>query len=222
MASPRSETVPAANLDIVSDVVCPWCYIGKHRLQQGLKRLEGVVDLNIRWRPFELNPGLPVAGMDRAEYCTAKFGSLANANKIYNNIAAAAREDGLPINVDRINRTPNTRAAHRLIEFAHISGREDAMVDALFKAYFVDGEDVGDHAVLGRLAVAAGLDRDAAAAAIKNTAADGAIERRERQAGELGVHGVPAFLYNQRLLFAGAQTPETISLALKRAVRKGL
>ena len=213
---------PSATLEIISDVVCPWCYIGKHRLEQGLQQLDDVVELDIRWRPFELNPNLPPAGMDRASYCEAKFGSAARAKKIYDNIATNARADGLPIDVDRINRTPNTRAAHRLIECARTLGLQDALVDALFKAYFVDGGDVGDTNLLLALAVNVGIDGEAAVSALNNLEADADIEAQEQRAEAMGVHGVPAFVYNGRLLFAGAQTPETIALSIKRAVRKGL
>ena len=140
--------MPSSNpiqLEIVSDVVCPWCYIGKHRLERGLAMLKSGHKFDIRWRPYELNPTLPAEGMDRRDYCEAKFGSLEYADQLYANVAANAEADGLPMDVAAIKRTPNTRAAHRLIEAAGECGRQDALVDALFKAYFVDGKDVGDH-----------------------------------------------------------------------------
>ncbi|MEQ8232017.1 MAG: DsbA family oxidoreductase [Gammaproteobacteria bacterium] len=211
-----------ARLDIVSDVVCPWCYIGKHRLAQALALLDGDIDLDIHWRPFELNPGMPREGMDRRAYCEAKFGSVEYANQLYANVAANAQADGLPMAVERIQRTPNTRAAHRLIELAGRSGCQDAVVDALFQAYFVDGRDVGDTATLVELGAAAGLNRDAVETALLAAAGDDEITRQEREAQTLGVSGVPAFLFNGRLLFSGAQTPQTIALAIRRAVAKGL
>lgn len=216
-----SDTAATPVLEIVSDVVCPWCYVGKRRLAQALAQLEDF-PLTIRWRPFELNPGMPRNGMPRREYCERKFGSLENANRLYARVVAAAHEDGLTINVERMTRTPNTRAAHRLIEWADGEGRQDALVDALFEAYFVNGEDVGDDAVLLDVAVRAGLPRDAAGAVLASTDGDSHIEAAEHAAHELGVSGVPSFVYNGHLLFSGAQSAETIALTLKRARARGL
>jgi len=213
---------PRARLDIVSDVVCPWCYIGKHRLERALEQLGGSIALDIRWRPFELNPTLPAAGMDRREYCTLKFGSIERARQLYENVAANAHADGLPMHVERIARTPNTRRAHRLIELAYEQDCQDAVVDALFEAYFVDGRDIGDRATLLTIGSASGIAPAVVDAALADDSGDDAIERREHAAHELGVSGVPAFLYNDRLLFSGAQSPQTIALAIQRAAARGL
>lgn len=208
-------------LEIVSDVICPWCYVGKRRLAQALAQLTDL-KLEIRWRPFELNPTMPTAGMDRRRYCIAKFGSLEYANQMYERVIAAARVDGLALDLERITRTPNTRAAHRLIDYAGLQGRQDALVDALFEAYFVNGQDVGSVLQLIDLAVAVGLERGAVTAMLAHNDGDARIEAAERAAHELGVEGVPAFLYNGRLLFSGAQSPQTIALALQRAHARGL
>lgn len=213
-----------ARLDIVSDVVCPWCYIGKHRLARALDTLDGALELDIHWQPYELNPTLPATGMERRAYCEAKFGSLAYAEQIYARIAASAADDGLPIAVERIARTPNTRRAHRLIELAGEAGAacQDAVVDALFQAYFADGRDVGDVEVLLSIASDAGLDAGTVRDALDDGPALARIEREERSARAMGIDGVPAFLFNGRLLFTGAQSPETIARALERAAAKGL
>ena len=208
-------------LEIVSDVVCPWCYVGKRRLTQALNQL-GEFPLRIRWRPFELNPDMPRGGMARREYCERKWGSLEQANQLYGRVVAAANADGLALNVERIARTPNTRAAHRLIEFADSHGCQDAVVDALFEAYFVNGQDVGDVAVLLDIAASAGLARDATTAMLNAPEGDAEIAAAESEAHELGVSGVPSFVYNGHLLFSGAQSPETIALSLKRAYTRGL
>lgn len=213
---------PTARLEIISDVVCPWCYIGKHRLEQGLAMLDDDVSIEVSWRPFELNPTLPKEGMDRGEYCEAKFGSIEQARQIYANIAANAEVDGLAIAVERIARTPNTRAAHRLIELAGTRGCQNELVDALFKAYFVDGRDVGDPETLLALSLAAGLSAPEAQQTLADDSGDDAIETQERAASAMGVHGVPAFIYNGRMLFSGAQSAQTIALTLKRAIAKGL
>ena len=211
-----------ARLDIVSDVVCPWCYIGKHRLGQALEMLDEEIELDIRWRPYELNPGMPRAGMDRRAYCEAKFGSVEYANQLYANVAANAHADGLPMAVDRIARTPNTRAAHRLIEAAGRAGCQDAVVDGLFRAYFVDGRDIGNTVTLVEIGAAAGLNADALETLLSGATGDDEITRQEREAHELGVNGLPAFVFNGRLLFSGAQTPQTIALSIQRAIAKGL
>ena len=208
-------------LEIVSDVICPWCYVGKRRLTQALAQIDDF-ELEIRWRPYELNPHMPREGMDRRSYCEVKFGSLEQANQLYGRVAAAAHADGLPLNFERIARTPNTRAAHRLIEFAGAHACQDAVVDALFAAYFVAGRDIGSPAVLIDVAVAVGLEHDAVAAMLEAPDGDAPIEAAESAAHELGIEGVPAFVYNGRMLFSGAQSPDTIALALKRAHARGL
>jgi len=214
-------TTARACLDIVSDVVCPWCYIGKHRLERALELMGPEVALEVRWQPFELNPELPSEGMERDAYCARKFGSLARAQAIYARVAAHAAEDGLPMAVERIARTPNTRAAHRLIELAGAHGCQDAVVDALFEAYFVLGHDVGDAGVLIEIGVRAGLARDAITHALADPGGAARIARATDAAHARGVDGVPAFILNGRLLFAGAQSPETIAAALIRALAKG-
>ena len=216
-----STAISRIQLEVVSDVICPWCYIGKHRLQQGLTLLDDAITVDVRWRPFELNPGMPKEGMDRRSYCERKFGSLEYANQIYATVAANAHADGLALNVECIARTPNTRAAHRLIDHAGKSGDQNAVVDALFAAYFVDGRDIGNIDVLIDLAVQAGLDQTAVAELLASTHGEADIETQEHHAHALGIDGVPAFILNGRLLFSGAQSPQTIALSLQRAVARG-
>lgn len=216
-----SAPLPTPRLDIVSDVICPWCYVGKHRLSRALAQL-GEFPLEIRWRPYELNPGMPREGMSRRDYCERKFGSWEHARRLYARVEAVAAEDGLPLHVDRIARTPNTRRAHRLIEHAASQGLQDTLVDALFQAYFVDGRDVGDTATLQTIGVAVGLDPKGVAAVLADDAHDTALEAAEQSAREAGVDGVPAFFYNGRLLFSGAQSADTIALLLTCARTRGL
>ena len=209
-------------LDIVSDVVCPWCYIGKHRFEQGLEMLGHVGKFNVRWRPYELNPTMPVEGIDRRTYCEQKFGSLEYANQLYANVAANAEADGLPIEVAQIRRMPNTRAAHRLIEVAGEHDCQNTLVDRLFEAYFVNGQDIGDLQTLQQIAESAGLTSSTAVDALEDTSRDAGIEAYERNAQDKGVHGVPSFLFNDLMLFSGAQSPETIARSLQRAIDRGL
>ena len=210
-------------LEVVSDVICPWCYIGKHRLERALAIADGALGaITIRWRPFELNPNMPRAGMERRAYCEAKIGSLEYANQLYARVAANAHADGLAFAHERIVRTPNTRAAHRLIGLAGVHDCQNEIVDALFAAYFVEGRDIGDAAILTALGVSVGLARAEIEASLGAEDGDTAIEQAISAAHELGVDGVPAFIYNGRLLFSGAQSPQTIAAALTRALAKGL
>ena len=200
-------------LGVVSDVICPWCYIGKHRLEQALGALTGKAHIEVEWLPYELNPDIPRAGMDRETYCVDKFGSLTYVDQLYANVTASADADGLPMDLERIRRTPNTRAAHRLIWYAGTHGVQEAVVDGLFTAYFVDGRDIGADA---------GLQRDAIETWLAGDDAEGAVVREEQAANAAGVDGVPAFLVNSKLIFSGAQSSATMALAISRAIDRGL
>jgi predicted DsbA family dithiol-disulfide isomerase len=206
------------NLDIVSDVICPWCYIGKRRLEQALERLPPEMSAVVRWRPYELNPTMPEGGMDRDTYCVQKFGTREYAEQLYDNVTANARAEGLPMDYKRITRIPNTRAAHRLIWFAEQHAAQDAVVEGLFAAYFIDARDVGDPMALADIAEAAGLDRERVEQLLAGDEATEAVNSDEMEAHALGIQGVPAFLVNGRYLFSGAQTPETIALAIQQAL----
>jgi predicted DsbA family dithiol-disulfide isomerase len=209
-------------LEIVSDVVCPWCYIGKRRLGEALALLGPEVPLEICWRPYELNPRMPATGMDRETYYERKFGSAEYAGQLLANVAANARDAGIAMDYTKIAVIPNTRTAHRLIWYAGRYDRQDAVVDGLFQAYFVDGRDVGDTQVLTEVAAACGLERGLTERFLAGDEGIDAVEAEERAAHEAGIQGVPAFLLNGRFLFSGAQSPETISLAIGRALAKGL
>lgn len=205
-------------LEVVSDVVCPWCYIGKRRLEKALMLLGPAVAVKVRWRPFELNPDMPPEGMDRAAYCERKFGSLELARELYANCAANATGEGLPMAPERIVRMPNTRPAHRLIWLAERHDVQNALVDALFAAYFFEGRDIGDPDVLADAAVAAGLDRLAVRAFLASGDGEAAVYAEEHAAQRLGIDGVPAFVMNGRRLFTGAQVPATMAIMLEAAL----
>ncbi|MEO1293562.1 MAG: DsbA family oxidoreductase, partial [Pseudomonadota bacterium] len=149
----------SVTLDILSDPICPWCYIGKARLESALGKraaAEAPVALDLQWRPFQLNPEMPADGMDRRAYLEAKFGGKEGAVRVYSAIQSAAEEDGLEIAFDKIERTPNTIDAHRLIRWARIDNAQNAVVDALFRRYFVEGDDISNPEVLTETAIAAG------------------------------------------------------------------
>lgn len=194
-------------LDIISDPICPWCYIGKTQLDRAL---EAHPDhpFTIEWHPFQLNPDMPAGGMDRAEYLERKFGGKEQAVKVYGQIARHAEEIGLKANLGGIKRTPNTVDAHRLIHWAGIEQRQSFAVDALFKAYFIENRDIGDHEVLADIADSIGMD---AAVVQKLLATDEdaqMIRDRDAHSREMGITGVPTFIVAQQHAVPGAQPPE--------------
>ena len=194
-------------LDILSDPVCPWCYIGKANLDRALEaRPEHA--LTIQWHPFQLNPDMPQEGADRRAYLEAKFGGKENAVKIYARIAEAAEAAGLKIDFGGIKRTPNTLDAHRLIHWAGLEGRQTAAVSRLFKAYFEDGKDIGDREVLLEIAEGIGLDREMIRRLFESDADLEEIRARDEHARQRGVTGVPTFVLANQHVLPGAQPTE--------------
>jgi len=210
---PETET----RIDIVSDAICPWCYIGKRQLERALVDL-GTQDLRfaVRWNPFQLNPDMPVQGVERAAYRLAKFGSAERMRELDARVTDAASRVGLSFHLDRISRTPNTLDAHRLIWLAGRHGAQDAVVEALFVAYFTEGQDIGDPAVLADCAAAAGMDRNAVAAFLRGDEAAAEMRAADSAAREAGVNGVPSFFLDGYGLFSGAMPAEQMAEALRR------
>ncbi|MBA3699679.1 MAG: DsbA family oxidoreductase [Planctomycetes bacterium] len=206
----------AIAIAIHSDVICPWCWIGKRRLEQALAAFPSGT-ATITWHPFQLNPGMPVAGMPRVEYRQRKFGSAEYAQALDARVTGVAAEVGLAFDLAGQARTPNTLHAHRLIRMAGRLGAQDAMVEALFSAYFSAGMDVGDPAVLVRLALAQGLDGDAVAQFIASDEDAAAVRAEDDGIRRQGVEGVPFFIIaGQRL--SGAQPVAVFTAALNEAV----
>lgn len=202
-------------VEVYSDVVCPWCYIGRSSLEQALGD-GGPEDVEIVWRAFQLNPDLPEGGMARDEYLRRKFGS-ADAGSLFDRVTEAARQVGLTLHLERIQRAPNTLNAHRLVRYARERGGEEAVVEALFRAYLVDGRDVGDRDVLAAVAAECGLDGEAARSWLNGEDAAQAVRAEDARARELGIQGVPTFVLDQRYMITGAQAPESLRRALLRA-----
>lgn len=194
-------------IDIFSDVICPWCFIGKKRLEKALE-LRPLPDLQIHWRAFQLNPGMPAEGMDRQAYLAAKFGGPESAQRIYDTVGAAGRRSGVAFAFDKITRTPNTVAAHRLVRFAERFGRQDAMVEALFQAYFLQGRNLSDLDALAEIAAVAGLDRAAVRGYLDSDEDAETVLAEDAYARKLGIGGVPCFIVDGRYALSGAQEPE--------------
>ncbi len=194
-------------LDILSDPICPWCYIGKANLDNALKAVPDHPFV-IEWHPFQLNPEMPAEGMDRRAYLEAKFGGREGAVKAYRPIVEHAEKAGLSIEFDKMERTPNTLDAHRLIHWAGIEGKQNAAVDALFQAYFVDGRDIGDHEVLADIADAIGLDAAVILKLLNSGSDREAIADRDAHSRKMGVTSVPTFIVANQHAVPGAQPPE--------------
>ncbi|MEM1066721.1 MAG: DsbA family oxidoreductase [Pseudomonadota bacterium] len=194
-------------LDILSDPICPWCLIGKTHLDRALEAHPGH-PFAIEWHPFQLNPDMPKEGMDRRAYLEGKFGGKAAAVRVYAQIAEAAEAAGIEIDFEGITRTPSTLDAHRLIHWAGLEGRQTAIVSSLFRAYFREGRDIGDHDVLLDLAEAAGLDRAMIARLLGSDADYEDIRARDAHARARGVTGVPTFVVAEQHVVVGAQPPE--------------
>ena len=194
-------------LDIMSDPICPWCYIGKAHLDRAL---EAHPDhpFRIEWHPFQLNPDMPADGMDRRAYLEGKFGGKEGAIKAYAPVVEHAEAAGLKIDFEGMQRTPNTLDAHRLIHWAGIEGRQTAMVSALFKAYFVEARDIGDIDVLADIADGLELDASAIRRLLLSDADREDIQARDAHARKMGITSVPTFIVGQRHAVPGAQSPE--------------
>jgi predicted DsbA family dithiol-disulfide isomerase len=212
-----TEQAAEVQIDVYSDIVCPWCYVGKRRLERALDQWEGGAESRITWRPFQLNPAMPKSGMDRRAYLDVKFGGAEARRAIEERVAKAGEADGIVFAFDRIERTPNTFEAHRLIWFAQQQGKQDDLVDALFHAYFTEGRDIGEDQVLIDMASETGLGRNEVRAFLASD--KGAEETRAEEATghRMGIRGVPYFVLNGRYAISGAQPPDIFVSALQKA-----
>lgn len=201
-------------IDIVSDVVCPWCFVGKRRLERALAA-ESPGEIVVGWRPYQLNPDLPPDGMDRREYMRAKFGEERIA-EIHKRLTAIGLEEGIPFDFDAIKRAPNTLKAHRLIKYAEAKGLQDQLVEALFTGYFMRGQDVGDTATLADIAGALGMDTADVAAYLDGTDDEAETLEAIDFARQIGVQGVPCFIVERKYAISGAQSPEAFAQVFAR------
>ena len=207
----------AVNVDVTSDVICPWCYIGKRRLEKAIAAHAGRGDVRVRWHPFQLNPQMPKEGVNRREYRTAKFGSWERSLALDAQVAEAGRGEGIPFAFDRIVRTPNTLDAHRLIGLADTEGVQNAVVEAIFRAYFAEGRDISQTTVLLDVVAGVGLARGRAEAVLSGDEGLVAIRAAEEQARRSGVQGVPFYLINNIVALSGAREPSAFLDAFEQA-----
>ena len=195
------------SVDVISDVICPWCYIGKRRLEKAIAAAE--VQVRVRWHPFQLNPTMPMEGISRKEYRSRKFGSWERSMELDAKVSAVGKSEGIHFAFDNIERTPNTVDAHRLIWFADQNGCQDAVVEALFRSYFTDGQDIGDRQTLIDIVTEAGLERQAAETILNSDEGMDVIANAREMSQRHGVDGVPFFIVDQKITLAGAQDSET-------------
>jgi predicted DsbA family dithiol-disulfide isomerase len=213
------------NIDIISDVVCPWCYIGKRQIEAALalyaQQNPGADQPRVTWRPFQLNPQLPADGMNRQDYVVQKFGA-ARSKDSYARVAAVGAEYGIPFAFDRIARQPNTVAVHSLIALAaaaapQTDGLQDRVKEAFLHAYFLDGVDLTKTENLVAIATTAGLDRAKVEQCLADPQSRQAVEQEDQRARAIGVEGVPFFIFNGKLAVSGAQGPEALLDAMRQA-----
>ncbi len=207
-------------IEIVSDVICPWCYIGKRRLEHALHQLEDqVLEVQITWQPFQLNPGMPKEGMDRKVYRTAKFGSWEQSQALDVRLIAVGATEGIAFAFEQMQRIPNTLDSHRLIGLAQQEGVQDALVENLFQGYFLEAKDIGDPQVLIEIGSQSGLDPAQIRGLLDGERGLAEVRREEERARVMGISGVPHFLINGRSALSGAQPAEVIAETLKQAAQ---
>ena len=207
-------------IEVVFDLVCPWCYLGVHRLRRTL-RARPDLGADLLWRPFLLNPDIAPGGVSRHDYMLRKFGGEDRARRLHATIAELGRAEGLRFAFDRIRRIPPSLDAHRLVRFADRHGLADGAVHALFEAYFCEGQDIGDHAVLTAIAEELGLDGAATRRFLAGQQEAEAVHADNLRAHRLGINGVPCFVVQGRHAIAGAQEPEVLERLLDVALVEG-
>lgn len=208
----------AVHIDIVSDVMCPWCFIGKKRFEKALRALGGEIDVEVHWRPFQLDPTLPREGKDRDTYLAEKFGGIERARELYRNIEEAGAGEGIPFRFDTIAVSPNTLDAHRLIRWAQNAGEgvQARVVERLFELFFLEGTNIADHSVLIDVAREAGMDAAIVGSLLASDADRVAVQEEIATAQRMGVTGVPCFILENKYAVMGAQDAETIADAIRQ------
>jgi predicted DsbA family dithiol-disulfide isomerase len=204
-------------IDVISDTVCPWCFIGKRRLARAMA-LRPAISFEVRWRPYRLDPAIPRDGVPRQAYMQAKFGDPARIAEMHRQITAEGEKDGIVFDFDAITRRPDTTDSHRLIRWAQAAGVQDDVVERLFIAYFENGEDISDIRILSDIADLCGMDGVEVAELLEGDTDRALVEREDALAREMGVTGVPAFIFGGRLAVSGAREPEVLAGVIDKAL----
>jgi predicted DsbA family dithiol-disulfide isomerase len=204
----KLEKKPTLKISVISDVVCPWCYIGKRRLETAINKLSDKYSFEVEYFPFELNPQMPVTGLNQKEYLTKKFGGEARYHQLTGHVTNVATQEGIAFNYEMQTISPNTRKAHRLIQLAKEDGKHLQLVEALFKAYFSDGVNLSQDENLISIAEANGMNREKVEGFLKSNIGEAEVELTERQWQNAGVTGVPFYVIDNKYGISGAQSPE--------------
>jgi predicted DsbA family dithiol-disulfide isomerase len=207
-------------IDVVSDLVCPWCFIGKRKLERALTQfshVDSLVDVQVRWHPFQLNPDLPADGMPRATYVAQKFGGATLASDVYARVRTAGEAVGIPFQFDSIEIQPNTFDGHRLVAWVQHERDAGDLVERLFNAFFIEGRHIGNADELARLAAECGCPEEGARAMLASDALRDVVASESREAIDAGIQGVPCFIFNGRIAVSGAQDPQTLLRAITAA-----
>ena len=210
-----TQAITPLQIDVVSDVVCPWCFIGKRRLEKALA-LKPDIPVEVRYHPYFLNPWVPREGISRDQYLTTKFGSPERYKNIAGRVAEAAASEGLTYAVDKMKRQPNTLDCHRLILWAGASGKAPAMKQKLMDLYFTEGADLSDREVLVKAAADVGLDAEEIRRRLASDADVAAVEQAANAAAEAGINGVPTYILGGVAAISGAQEPEVLANAIEQ------
>lgn len=208
------------SIGVVSDVVCPWCYIGKRRLEKAMNSLSDKFDFKVEYFPFELNTQIPAEGVNQKQYLSDKFGGIDRYEKITAQTTAIAREEGLVFNFEKQKVSPNTRTAHRLIQLSKEENLQLQLIEAFFKAYFTDGLDLSKNETLISLATSVGMDREKVNAFLTSNTGVAEVEMAEAELHKLGITGVPFYIIDNKYGISGAQSPETFVKAFEEIASK--
>ena len=204
-------------IDFISDTICPWCFIGKRRLARAIA-MRPNIPFDVRFRPYRLDPTVPKGGMDRDAYMTAKFGKNGGISEAQRVIAAEGAKEGIEFDFAAIRRMPNTLDSHRLIRWAELTGVQDDVVERLFAAYFENGQDIGDIRVLADIADLSGMEGAQIADRLESDQDAALVEREDRLAHEMGVTGVPAMIFANKVATSGAREPEVLAMVIDKAL----
>jgi predicted DsbA family dithiol-disulfide isomerase len=208
-------SVVRMKIDVISDTICPWCFIGKRRLDRALAARPNL-DIKVYWRPFQLDPALPREGVERKSYLKRKFGDTPKSRLMSAALRDAGEREGITFNFNAIEKTPNSLASHRLIRWASSTGQQNAVVEKLFLAYFTEGRDIGDHTVLADIASQCGMDSELVLSLLESETDLDRVSAEDSLARKIGIEGVPTFFFAGNYLLSGAEETHTLLMVIDR------